>query len=119
MKQFISKNKVVIAAVVAAIIMTLQQATQSGETSWKAIGLAVLFALIGVFANQWKGKGLTITGILGTLANAFITIQQTGQFSWDQFIMSAIIALLLAVSGSLQPEPHEEPQSKLPYSARQ
>jgi hypothetical protein len=116
MKKFIDHNKVLLSAIVAALMMTIQQALSARQTSFKVIGFAVLIAVIGVIANQWKGKGVTITGIVGTLAGVFINLYQTGTFTWNEFILSAVVALLTAVSGSLQPEKHEE-EVKLPYSA--
>lgn len=105
MKNFISKNKVLFAALVSALILVLQQAMTSQATDWKAIGWAALIALLGVIGNQWKGKGISVTGIIGTLAYNFTTIYQSGgKFSWDQFILTSVIALLMVLSASLAPE---------------
>ncbi|HEU4574623.1 MAG TPA: hypothetical protein VFS36_06435 [Chitinophagaceae bacterium] len=109
MKEFILKNKVLVSAIVSALILTLQQALSSGSIDWKAIGFACLIAIIGVIANQWKGGGVTVLGILGTLAGVFHTIWTTGSFTWNEFILSAIVAILMAVSQSLQPAPQQQP----------
>lgn len=100
---FINNNKVLVSALISALVLVLQQALQSGSTNWKAIGFAALIAVIGVIANQWKGKGLTILGIIGTLAGVFHTIWTTGTFTWNEFILSALLAILSAVAASLQP----------------
>jgi hypothetical protein len=118
LKNFISHNRVLLSAIVAALVMTIQQAVSSKQTSLKVIGFAILISIIGVIANQWKGKGVTMTGIIGTLAGVFIDIQQSGTFTWNEFILSAVVAILTAVSGSLQPEKHEPDEVKLPYSAQ-
>lgn len=104
MKKFINQNRVFVAASLSALVLVLQQALSSQNTEWKAIGFATLIALLGVVANQWKGQGITITGIIGTLAGVFVNIWQTGNFTWNEFILSAIVAVLMAVSASLQPE---------------
>lgn len=101
---FFVKNKVVVLAFISAFTLTLQQALANHQTDWKAIGFAVLIAAIGVIANTWKGQGLTIFGILSTLAGSFQTIYATGKFTWNEFILSSIVAVLLAAAGSLQPE---------------
>lgn len=110
MQKFIEQNKVFIAAAISAIILVLQQSLQSGETQWKAIGFAALIALLGVIANQWKGKRVTVMGIAATLAGTFTTIWQTGSFTWNEFILSSIVAVLMAVSSSLQPNPQPQKQ---------
>lgn len=101
---FIQKNQVMITALISALILVIQQAKETGQTSWKVIGFAALISFIGVIANQWQGKGLTILGILGTMAGTFHTIWQTGSFTWNEFILSFIMAILMAVSGSLKPQ---------------
>lgn len=101
---FLTNHKVLIAAFISAITLVIQQALATKETDWKAIGFAALIAVIGVIANQWKGKGLTISGIIGTLAGTFTTIWTTGSFTWNEFILSSIVAVLMAAAGSLQPE---------------
>lgn len=101
----IKKHSVEIAAFASAIVLVLQQALSSGQTSWKSVGYAVFLALLGVVSKQWGGKGFTVFGILGTLAGVFTNNYQTGSFTWNEFILSAAVALLLAVVGHLQPDP--------------
>lgn len=110
MRDFIFRNKVVISAFLSAIILVLQQALSTHTTDLKALGFAALIAVLGVVANQWKGQGVTVTGILATLAGVFINIQQSGTFTWNEFILSALVALLTAVSSSLQPTKVDPPQ---------
>jgi hypothetical protein len=104
MKKFLNDNKVVIAAIVSAIILVLQQALSTPPINWKAIGMAVLIAVLGVLANNWKGKGITILGIIGNLSYAFVTIYQTGQFSWNEFILQSVLAILMTIAPSITPE---------------
>lgn len=104
MQKFIEQNKVLVAAIISAIILVLQQTLQSGDVQWKAIGFSAFIAMLGVIANQWKGQGVTVMGILATLAGTFTTIWQTGSFTWNEFILSSIVAVLMAVSSSLQPK---------------
>lgn len=104
MKNFIQKNRVVILAFISAIILVLQQVMATKETNWKVIGFALLVAVLGVMANQWKGKGISILGILGNLAGVFTTIQATGKFTINEFILASLIALLTTFTASLAPE---------------
>lgn len=115
---FIQKNKVMIAAFLSALILVLQQALADHSTDWKAIGFAALIAFIGVIANQWSGQGLTITGIIGTLAGVFYNNWSTGTFTWNEFILTALIAVLTAASASIAPTKSETQQVKFPYNAR-
>ncbi|MFZ4056993.1 MAG: hypothetical protein ACOYKE_02590 [Ferruginibacter sp.] len=102
MKSFIGKNRVMIGAVLSALLLVLQQFTGVSAIDWKAIGFAALIAVLGVFANSWKGKGITLVGIVGSVSNAFVVVYQTGVFSWNTFILSATIALLSAFIESLK-----------------
>lgn len=104
MKKFLNDNKVVIAAVISAIVLVLQQALSTPPVNWKAIGMAALIAVLGVLANQWKGKGLTIFGIIGNLSYAFVTIWQTGTFTWNEFILQAVLAVLMTLAPTAMPE---------------
>jgi ABC-type proline/glycine betaine transport system permease subunit len=108
MKQFIQKNKVFLTALLSAVTLVLQQCLQNRQTSFKALSFAVLIAVIGVIANQWKGKGITILGILGTLTTVFQTIWTTGTFTWNEFLLSSAVAVLAMFTGSLKAMPVEE-----------
>lgn len=103
MKAIIAKYQVLIVSLLMAILMVIQQAVSNTAMDWVAIGYAVLIAVLGVIANAWKGKGLTIFGIIGTVAYAFIDIWNGGMFTWKQFILSAVMALIMAAIKSLQP----------------
>lgn len=118
MKDFILRNKVIIAAFLSALVLVLQQALSTGQTDLKAIGFAAFVALLGVAARNWAGQGVTVLGILGTLSGVFINIQSTGTFTWNEFILSAVIALLTAITGTLAPSAAEDKQAKMPYSPR-
>jgi hypothetical protein len=118
MKNFILKNKVIISAFISALILVLQQAMSTGATECKAIGFAALLALLGVLAREWKGQGVTISGIIGTLAGVFVNIQSTGSFTWNEFLLSAAVAILMAVSSTLQPAAKEDPVPPIPYNNR-
>ena len=95
----------------------MQQSLSSGATDWKAIGFAAFISVLGVIANQWKGQGVTVTGIIGTLAGVFNNNMTTGQFTWNEFILSSLLALLMAVTASLQPEKKEAEKQPF-YNAR-
>jgi hypothetical protein len=103
MKNFIAKNWVFISGLLASLTVTLQQFIGQSEISWKAIGFAVLMTVLSYAANQWKGKGISFTGIIGTLSGVFITVQQTGAFNWNQFVLYSLVAILAAASPNPQP----------------
>lgn len=107
MKKFLSENKVLLSAIVSALVLVFQQALATPPVNPKAIALASLIAILGVIANQWRGKGLTILGILGNMSYAFVTIWQTGSFTWNEFFVQALLAVLTAILPSLQPAKEE------------
>lgn len=102
MKEFLQKNYVLVAGILSAVVLTLQQVMGSHPTDFKVIGMSLLLAVLGVLANQWKGAGVTVTGIIGNLAYTFISIYNTGTFTWAEFGTTALITVLLALSEGLK-----------------
>ena len=108
LKYFIQKNYVFVSSLLSAIVLMLQQAMlNTAGFDWPAVAYAGFVILAGSIANEFKGRGITLAGIIGTVANAFITVNNTGKFTWDQFILSALIAILTAYVTSLKPQVHE------------
>lgn len=110
MKKFLKENQVALFSALVAVGMVLQQALGDAEMSWVAIGYAALVAGLGRIANAWRGKGLTLLGIIGTVSYAFTDVAMGGEFSWRQFILSTLIAFIFAgmhPPGSL-PDPERE-----------
>lgn len=103
MKDFIIKNKVLLTGIISSIVLVLQGALTSGSTDYKTIGFGLLLAVLGVLSNEWKGKGITIMGIIGTVSGVFINNWQTDSFTWNEFILSTVVALLMAVLAQLSP----------------
>lgn len=108
MKNFIKANWVFVSGLISALVLTLQQFLGNGDTNWSAIALAALITVIGYMANTWRGKGVSLTGIIGTISYAFITVWNTGHFTWSQFLLSALIAVLAASA----PPPKDESYEK-------
>lgn len=104
MKTWFLKNKVFVAGLLSALVLVLQQLLQSGEKSTQAIIYAIGLAIISYVGREWKGQGLSITGIIGTVAYAFSTLQTSGTFTWWEFAANAIIAIILLVIDSLVPK---------------
>ena len=108
MQTFFLKNKVFLIGLAGAITIVLQQYLGQAIVDYKVIGLAVGMAVLSYVANQWRGQGVTILGILGILAGTFVAIQQTGTFTWNQFILSSMFALLAAVAPPPKPASYEK-----------
>lgn len=98
MKDFIIKNKVFLLGLAAAITVVVQQFLGTPEINWKVVGFAAGMAALSYVANQWRGQGVSILGIVGTLAGTFVSIHNTGNFTWNQFILASVAALLAAVA---------------------
>jgi hypothetical protein len=107
-QSFLEKNKVFLIGLAAAIAVTIQQFLGTVEVNWRVIGYAAGMAALSYIANQWRGQGVTILGIVGTLAGTFVAIHNTGTFTWNQFILSAIAALLAAVAPPPKQKEYEQ-----------
>ena len=101
MKQFIVTHKVIISALLSALILVFQQFQTAAAINYLAFAYACLLAILGAIANQWKMKGTTILGFVGTAAYVFTTTAAGGNFAWPQFFMSLMGAILLAFTSEL------------------
>lgn len=110
MKDFLIKNKVFLLGLAAAIAVVVQQFLGTPEINWKVVGFAAGMAALSYVANQWRGQGVSILGIVGTLAGTFVSIHNTGNFTWNQFILASVAALLAAVA----PPPKQKEYEKSP-----
>jgi hypothetical protein len=95
---FWDKNKVFILGLSSAIALSLQQFTDAETMDIKVIAFAGLMAALSFLAKEWRGQGLSITGIVGNAAYVFITLQQNGGFTWQQFILQTIILIVTIAS---------------------
>lgn len=98
MKTFWQKNQVFLIGLAGAIALALQQFIEQPTIDWKVIGFSALIAVAGYVSNEWRGKGVTSTGFIGVVAYAFVTIQTTGHFSWNQFVLLVIVNWLSMVA---------------------
>lgn len=101
MKEFLIKNKVLFVALLSAVLLVLQQAFTASTINYVTLAYAVAVALIGVLANTWKGAGITLTGIIGTVCYAFMTSYSGGAFTWKEFAVTAATAVVSALISSL------------------
>lgn len=95
-QNFFQKNKVFILGLLASISLILQEFIGQPEVDLKVIGFAVGMATLAFLAKEWRGQGLSIIGIVGNLAGAFITVHETGNFSWLQFVLTGTVAIIAA-----------------------
>lgn len=97
-ENFLQKNKVFLLGLAASLTIVLQQFLGSPVVNWIAVGYAAGMAALSYVANEWRGQGVTVLGILGTLAGTFVAVHNTGTFTWNQFIISAVAAILAATA---------------------
>jgi MFS family permease len=97
---FWNKYKVFIFGLLGAIALAIQPfaTNTSEEVKWKVVGFAALVAVLSYFAKEWRGQGLSIVGILGNVSGVFVTVWNTGHFSWNQFILQIILAIITAAA---------------------
>lgn len=108
MQKLLDKNKVFLLGLAGAITVVLQQFLGQPEVDWKVVGYAGFMAALSYIANAWRGQGTSILGIVGTLAGTFVAIQTTGTFTWNQFIISSVAAILAAVAPPPKLKEYEE-----------
>src|SRR5688500_3880534 len=97
---FWNKYKVFIFGLLGAIAMAIQPfaTNTSDDVKWRVVGFAALVAVLSYFAKEWRGQGLSIVGILGSVSGVFVTVWNTGNFSWNQFILQIILAIITAAA---------------------
>jgi hypothetical protein len=105
---FFQKNWVFISGLISAIVVAIQQFTTGEPADLKVVGFAALMAVLSYVANQWRGKGVTVTGIIGVLAATFSTIQLGQHIEWTQLILQAVVAIGMAVAPPPKPEGYEQ-----------
>ncbi len=108
MEKFLSKNKVFLLGLAASIGVALQQLLGKPDVDYKVLGYAALMAVLSYVANQWRGQGITIVGIIGTLAYTYVSINETGNFTWMQFIIAGVASMLSAVAPPPKPDTYEK-----------
>lgn len=111
MKQtFWQKNQVFLTGIASALTLALTQfiSKPEGEIDWKVIGIAALIGIASYVGNEWRGKGVTVTGFIGVVAYTFYSVYATGTFSWNQFILSCVIGFLALVAPPPKPATYEQ-----------
>lgn len=100
---FWDKNKVFILGLLGAVLITAQPFFSEGQQhhDWKTIGAAILLAASSFVAREWRGQGLSITGIIGTTAFVYTEMANTGTITLPNFL----IAVGLQVVTLAMPDP--------------
>ncbi len=106
---FWDRWKVFVIGLASSIALALQELLgKTNETQDLKVYLyAALMAVLSFVSTQWRGQGITLFGIIGTLSAAFVSLNQTGNFTWPQFIIYALAALLAAVAPPAKPQSYE------------
>jgi hypothetical protein len=101
-----------IAAGVGAAILVLQQAIAEKNWDLKVVGFSVLIAIVGAVSVNLKGKGASLLGVLGTVGYTFVTIYNTGKFTWGEFTLNAALAVFMVIASSLVPKADPPPDQE-------
>ena len=99
-----------VAAIIGAALLTLQQFIGTPDPNLKVVGLAVLLAVLGVVATFLKGKGASFWGIVGTVLYTGWDMWQNGNghFDWKQFVITGLFAALAVFAPTLIPQASED-----------
>jgi len=120
MKQtFWNKNKVFILGLLGAATVALQPFVGQADDAikLKAVAFSLMMAVLSYFAKEWRGQALSITGIIGNLAGVFVTLQEAQQFTWIQFILQGVLAIIAVAAPDPKSRGYE--QSSAIKSAKQ
>lgn len=103
------KYKVFLTGLAGAIALSLNQllSTAGHSDDLKVYLYAAGMAILSYIATQWRGQGMSIIGVIGTLSGVFVTMQGSGTFSWTQFGLYGTVALLAIVSPAPKPLSYE------------
>lgn len=99
MKDFLSKNKVLIIGLLSAIALPVYDLIKNGETSTKVLVMSAAVALTSYLSRNLRGQWQTIAATFGTMLATYMT-QEAGEqpISWAQIIGQGIILFLAAAS---------------------
>lgn len=95
---FWNKNKVFILGLLGAIGLALQQFIDKPQLDYKVLAFALFMAVLSYFASQWRGQGLSITGIIGTVANTAYIMLNNNTFSWSQLLIQCVVLIIAMAS---------------------
>jgi len=98
MKNWFNQNKVFLMGLLSAIAIILQPFLMETEINWASVGLAAGLTVLSYLAKEWRGQGLSITGIIGIAADTVYQLQTTGTFTWERAILGIIVAILAAAA---------------------
>lgn len=108
MKEFLAKNKIFLLGLLSSIAVVLEQFNEA-TPDYKAVGLAVLLAVLSFISREWRGQGITVLGIVGILAGIFVNSYTGGTaLNWIQIIGASLGAILAAVSPAAKPLSYEK-----------
>lgn len=102
MRKFINTNRVIISAILGALVLSIQPIIQNGDFDIKSIALASVVAVLGVIGNAWKGKTASILGVLSAVSLSITQALTTGSFTWNSVIGNAVLAVLLFMAEGLR-----------------
>ena len=96
MKTWLNTNKVFFTGLAGALLLVAQQFLDAGPIQWPVMLFALLMAGLGYVANQFKTKGLTLLGLIGTMAYVFVTEYKGGKIEWEKMATLFAIAVVKA-----------------------
>ena len=102
------KYSPLVTAILGALSLVLQQYLGKEDVDFKVIGFAALIAVLGVVSTFLKGKTSTIAVIIGTVGYTLYDMLSGGTFTWEQFIITGMLAIITTLSPSITPEQEDD-----------
>lgn len=118
-KTIFGKWGVFIVGVLSAIAVALEPMVTNVEANTQTYVLAGLIAVLSFLAKEWRGKGMTIFGLVGAAAYAAVIQLQTGQpIGWGQFALIIFIKTIFAVIPQPKPDTYEHNEAIVEAKAK-
>jgi hypothetical protein len=109
-QNFWQKYQVLLSGLIGAIAVSLQQflGTSTTPVDWKVIGFAVLLAASSWAANNLRGKGVSVIGIIGVAGYAISSVAVNGKIDLNQLILAFLVGLGAMIAPPAKSESYEQ-----------
>lgn len=102
------KSKVFWSGLAGAAALVIQQFVGQTQIDYPALALALLVAVGGYVATTLRGQNMsTWLGAIGNVIWAALEVYRSGNFTWDQFAIHAVLAVIAYIMPDAKPVGYE------------
>jgi hypothetical protein len=107
-QNFWQKNQVILTGIAMSIIISLQQFLGQPTVDWAVVGFAALLGVSSWAANNLRGKGVSVLGLIGVAGYAITSVAVNGTINLNQLILAFIVGLGALVAPPPKPASYEQ-----------